>query len=228
MNKIISLLIAVAVIVLFVMNHLNNTPDRNEVITDLPWLVNSDEQGRSIIFGQTLGKSTLHDLVMYAGRDAEIRLFQNRDGSYSLEALLEYVNLGNIVSKLIVQLQATDDEYRALQAAAVKEDIGPSLAHRYNLSPDDEKALMNKTISSLTYTPMYVRLTDEMIEQRFGPAQERLSINENTQHLLYPKIGLDIFIDERGKTVFEYVNPADFQSLRDNLDKVAERAAESQ
>ncbi len=228
MNKIITLLIALTVIGLFVMNHLNHQSDRNEVITDLPWLVSTDEQGRSIVFGQTLGKSSLRDLVMHAGRDAEISLFLNRDGSYSLEAFMEYVNLGNIVSKLIVQLQATDEEFRALQAAAVKDQIGPSLAHKYRLNPEDEKAMMNKTIISLTYTPMYVRLTDEMIEQRFGPAQARLSINEDTRHLLYPDIGLDIFIDDRGKTVFEYVNPSDFQSLRDALNKAAERAAGSE
>lgn len=223
MKKIIAPLIAIAVIGLFVINHFNRQPDRDTVITDLPWLVSIDAQGRSNIFGQTLGKSTLRDIVMHAGRSAEIRLFLNRDGSYSLEAFMEYVNLGNIVSKLIVQIRGTDEEFQGLQKRAVKDEIGPSLAHRYTLSPEDEQSLMDKTITSLTYTPMYVRLTDEMIEQRFGPAEVTLRMDEDTHHLLYPKIGLDIFLDKRGKTVFEYVNPSDFQIIRDALDAAIEQ-----
>lgn len=224
MNKIIAVFIAIVVIGLFAINHFKHQTSGKQLITDLPWMVSIDEQGRSQVFGQTLGQSTLRDIVMHAGRDAELLLFLNRDGSYSLEAFMEYVNLGNIVSKLIVQIQGTEEVFQALQKQAIKDEIGPSLARKYTLHPEDEKAQMDKIITGLTYTPMYVRLTDEMIEQRFGPAELTLRVDEQTHHLLYPAIGLNIFMDERGKTVFEYVNPSDFQALRIRLESAIHKA----
>ena len=187
--------------------------------TDLPWMVSVNPDGGSTIFGQTLGKSTLSDFQDHVKRQPEIRLFRDQDTSLSVEALFEKIDLGGIISNVILELDVPENELSELEKSALKRTVTPSGAYELHLSSVTEETLTSKTISSISYSPVSIRLDAEMIKLRFGKPAEIIKIDEKISHFLYPLIGLDVILDlnRRGSEVFQYVRPADFDQLRQNL-----------
>lgn len=187
--------------------------------TDLPWMVSVNPDGGSVIFGQSLGESTLSDFQDHVKRHPEIRLFRDQDGSFSAEALFEKIDLGGIISNVILELELTDNELSDLEKNALKKQAMPSGAYELKLPSETQASLAGKVIRSLSYTPVSIRLNEEMITLRFGQPAEIVKIDENISHLLYPQIGLDIILNlnRRGSEVFQYVRPADFDQIRQTL-----------
>lgn len=216
--------ILLALIVLIVLFYLmfQQTLKKNKSIariTDLPWQVSINEDGRSTIFNQTLGKSTLIDFQNHVKRAPTISLFRDQDTSLSLEALFEKINLGGIVSNVILELDVPKNELSELERNALQKKVMPSGAYELKLSSETEKKLIHRPIISLSYTPTSIRLDAEMIKLRFGEPDEIIKIDDKVSHFLYPEIGLDIILNlnKRGKEVFQYVNPVNFDRLRKKL-----------
>jgi len=42
-------------------------------------------------------------------------------------------------------------------------------------------------------------------------------IDQKRQHLLFPELGLDLLLDEKGKELLQYVDPTEFGKLRQPL-----------
>ena len=187
--------------------------------TDLPWMVTVNPDGDSTIFGQTIGKSTLGDFQAKVIRKPLIRLFRDQDASLSLEALFEKIDLSGIISNVILELRVPENELLELEKNALNNKVMPSGAYKLQLSTEVEATLSDKTISILSYTPVSIRLDAELIKLRFGEPSEIIKIDEKISHFLYPEIGLDIILNlnKRGKEVFQYVRPADFDRLHENL-----------
>ncbi len=223
MKKFLIISIAITVVFLIVLALLyQKTAKQNESvekITDLPWMVTINPDRSSTIFNQTLGKSTLGDFQGYVKRQPEVSLFRDQDTSFSVEALFEKINLGGLISTVILELDVSETELAGLEKLILKKTVMPSGAYKLKLSRETINTLADKKINSLTYTPVSVRLDAEMIKLRFGDPDEIITVDEKISHFLYPEIGLDIILNlnKRAKDVFQYVNPDDFDRLREKL-----------
>ena len=58
------------------------------------------------------------------------------------------------------------------------------------------------------------KLEKGLLEERFGLPALVLQTAEKITHYLYPQLGVDIMIDEKGKDYLQYVSPADFAVLQ--------------
>ncbi len=223
MKKFLIISIAITMVFLIVLALLyQKTAKQNESverITDLPWMVTINPDRSSTIFNQTLGKSTLKDFQDYVKRQPEVSLFRDQDTSFTVEALFEKINLGGLISHVILELNVSKDELADLEQNSLKKTVMPSGSYKLRLSTETINTLANKTITHLTYSPTSVRLDAEMIKLRFGEPDEIITVDDKISHFLYPEIGLDIILNlnKRAKDVFQYVNPDDFDQLRKKL-----------
>lgn len=207
------------VVALGMMLHLISACDQvnNQPKEDIyPWQITLQSDGKTRVFGITLSESTLNDAIPLLGRNYKLGLFETPNQPLSLEAYFNEVTLGGISGKLVLTLEATQKEMAALLQEAIKRKVLESGARRYTLTAETNNALAQKRITSLSYVP-YINLDEEVIRKRFGEPAERIIVDQQRQHLLYPELGLDLLLDEDGKELLQYVAPAKFEQLRQPL-----------
>lgn len=178
-----------------------------------PWQITLLPDGKSRVFGITLGESSLNDASAFFAREYKLGLFETTNQPLSLEAYFNEVTMGGISGKFILTLEANQEELSELLQNAIKRKVLESGAKRYSLNRQTTTALAQKRITSLSYIP-YINLDEEIIKKRFGEPAERIIVDEKRQHLLYPELGLDLLLDEDGKELLQYVAPAKFEHLR--------------
>ena len=89
--------------------------------------------------------------------------------------------------------------------------------HKVTLQSQDLALVRRAPVISLTYLPR-VQLPQAIIEKRFGQPTQRLKeADGDTIHWLYPQLGLDIALNEKGNTVLQYVQPNRFTLLLNAL-----------
>lgn len=181
-----------------------------------PWQITLLPDGKTRVFGITLTESTLNDAIALFGRDYKIGLFETPNQPLSIEAYFNEVTKGGISGKFVLTLEATQEELTALLQKAVKRKVLESGARRYTLAAETNMTLAQKRIASMSYIP-YINLDEEIIRKRFGEPAERIIVDKQRQHLLYPALGLDLVLDDDGKELLQYVAPAKFEQLRQPL-----------
>ncbi len=181
-----------------------------------PWQITVQTDGKPRVFGITLNQSTLVEAMDILGGNYELGLFESDNQPLSLEAYFSEVTLGGISGKFVLTLKASQTELTALREQAVKRKVLESGARRYTVTYADKMRLGQKTITSLAYIP-YINLDEEIVKRRFGEPAERIVINQDRQHLLYPEQGLDLLLDQEGKELLQYIVPAEFDKLRQPL-----------
>ncbi len=181
-----------------------------------PWQIILQSDGKTRVFGITLSESTLNDAVALLGRNYKLGLFETPDQPLSLEAYFNEVTLGGISGKFVLTLEATQEEMAALLQQAIKRKVLESGARRYTFTADTSNVLAQKRITSMSYVP-YINLDEKIVMLRFGEPAERIVVDQKRQHLLYPESGLDLLLDEDGKELLQYVEPAKFGQLRQPL-----------
>ncbi|MFP3873145.1 MAG: hypothetical protein ACLFQT_00770 [Thiohalophilus sp.] len=177
-----------------------------------PWQIELLPNGGSRVFGIEFNRTTLAEARDILGSRHDEGLFENPDGSMSLEIYFNEVTLGGISGKYILTLDADEAQLQALKERAGNSRTMDSGARRYRPSSADRELLYEMTISGLGYIP-YVNLDEDMVHQRFGTADEIIRISDEKRHFLYPQKGLDLLLDEEGKELLQYVAPRDFQRL---------------
>lgn len=184
--------------------------------TDLPWQIESMPGGTIRVFGLTLGESTLADTELKVRDEAEITLFTaQQDGQphYVVEAYFDPVNLSGLRAIMVVVLDLPQAGLELMYQRGIRIARLGSGNHKVTLSGDDIQTVRQTPIAAITYIPK-ARLSEELLQKHFGPAEVRLQEAENTTtHLLYPELGLDIALNERGKTVMQYVMPSRFDEV---------------
>ncbi len=178
-----------------------------------PWQITLLPDGGSQVFGITFDATTLAVARGILGTRYTEGLFENGDGSLSLEVYFNEVTLGGISGKFILTLNADKTLLQSMKQRALKAKTMESGARRYVLSGPDQQQLDNMMIGGLSYIP-YTNLDEEMIQQRFGMPGRIIQISEGKQHFLYPAKGLDLLLDEEGKELLQYVAPRNFQRLQ--------------
>ena len=181
-----------------------------------PWQIESLPNGGSRVFGIEFNRTTLAQARTILGSRHDEGLFENRDGSMSLEIYFNEVTLGGISGKYILTLDADEAQLQALKERAGNSRTVDSGARRYRPAAADRELLYDMTISGLGYIP-YVNLDEEMVRRRFGTPAEIIRISDDKRHFLYPQKGLDLLLDEKGKELLQYVAPRNFQRLQSPL-----------
>ena len=102
-----------------------------------------------------------------------------------------------------------------------------STTRRITLHPDDLAAADRLPIRAISVIPT-VNLDEATVVRRFGDPGERIVVSDRRTHLLYPKLGLDVVVDQDGKELLQYVAPRDFAMLRAPLVAAGESRAPAQ
>jgi hypothetical protein len=184
--------------------------------SNLPWQVSVDGQGGSSVFGLRPGVSTLGDVRRRLGDEIEVAIIAGPDEVGSLEGYYAQLPLGFVLAKMVVTVDADNALVSAMRERAVKARHMESTTRRITLNPDDLKAAERLPISAISVIPT-VNLDEATIVQRFGEPGERIVVAERRTHLLYPKLGLDVVVDQDGKELLQYVAPQQFARLREPL-----------
>ena len=184
--------------------------------SNLPWQISVDGQGGSSVFGLRPGVSTLGDVRRRLGEEIEVAIIAGPDEIGALEGYYAQVPLGFVLARMVVTVDAKNELISAMRERALKAKHMESTTRRITLNPDDLKAVERLPISAISVIPT-VNLDEATIVQRFGEPGERIAVSARRTHLLYPKLGLDVVVDQDGKELLQYVAPQQFARLREPL-----------
>ena len=211
MKYFIALLIIVVVASSLVL--LQNKPsDNNTAVTGLPWQIDIQADGRSQVFGITLGLTTLAETMEQHGNDLKLAIIAAPQETGSLEAYYSRYSAGPITGKLLLVLDVTPQELASLRQRAFQEGG----MRRYRLHPDDLPVAYRAPVSVINFLPS-INLDEDIAQSRFGTPIEIVQVTPEQRHLLYPDKGLEIILDTAGKDVLQYLQPRAFSAHRDQL-----------
>jgi len=179
--------------------------------TDLPWQVTTFADGTSQVVDLHLGQDNLARAVQRLGAYEELALFEGKDGSYSLEAWFGEVAFGPLKAKVTVTLALGTARAQALAQQAVERKPSPTGDWKLLLPSSVNATLDDALITGLTYIPAYGGLDEAFFRERLGEPVAWERLDEQRVRWFYPDRGLSLLIDAKGKDVFEYVTPRQFQ-----------------
>ncbi|PKO36750.1 MAG: hypothetical protein CVU33_16755 [Betaproteobacteria bacterium HGW-Betaproteobacteria-6] len=186
--------------------------------TNLPWQIALDGQGGSTVFGLQPGVSTLADVRRKLGDEIDVAIIAEPHEMGALEGYYSQVALGFVLAKVIVTVDAKNEQISEMRDRALKAKHMESTTRKITLHPDDLAAIDKLPVKAISVVPA-VNLDEATVIQRFGPPGERLAVSERRTHLLYPEKGLDVVVDSDGKELLQYVAPRSFGDLREPLNK---------
>ncbi len=189
----------------------------------LPWRIEQDQQGRTQVFGFTIGETTLSEVRALFGEDGEINLFQDpaRAQTYGVEAYFDQIYLQRLRAAFVFTLDLDQPTLAEMYERGLRISQIASGSRKIKLDPRDVETIITRQIRAISYLPK-ARLDPELIEQRFGTPELRLTEPETqVVHWLYPERGLDIARDPKGNVVIQYVNPVDFDQILRPLKEIA-------
>lgn len=183
-----------------------------EVLTGLPWQIETGADGSTQVFGIHIGRSSLADAMNILGDDMELAIIAGSDETGSLEMYYGHYKAGLLSGKLVLQTGIDEQDLKRWRDNAVKSEyMATGKAKKYTLSADDLPQVLDEVIVGLTFVPA-VNLDEEVILARFGIPQNRI-LSAGVEHFLYPDKGLDIALHEHSKEVLQYVEPRAFDRL---------------
>ncbi|MGB4333508.1 MAG: hypothetical protein WBJ41_01510 [Chromatiaceae bacterium] len=203
-------------------------PDENieDQTPRLPWQVEQDGQGRTQVFGFTLGETTLGEIRRLFQEEGEINLFARLDPDhqatgYVVEAYFDQIYLNRIRGDFVIGIQADPATLGPMYERGLRISQLGSGAKKVKLDPADIATLETLPISTITYLP-WKSLDAEIVAKRFGtPAEQRLEPETGVTHWLYPDKGMDLAMDKKGGVVIQYVNRDAFADVIAPLEGLA-------
>lgn len=178
--------------------------------SDMPWQVTLNPDGSSRVFELELGSATLADAQAKFGAVTGYAVFVNRHGTADLEAYFGEVMFGPLKAKVVVKLEASEEEKAALVERGGKREASPTGDWKHLLNPADYAAQAARRITAITYQPGTRGLDESFFLERFGKPAATLEENEHAVSWFYPQKGLSVLIDSEGREILEYVAPRDF------------------
>ncbi len=193
-------------------------PQKNKSLDSplLPWLININQQGKLRVFNITLEETTLSQGRDIFQKEEELTLFK-KGKEYALEAYFGQTNLNGLKGDFIFTLALQPNQAKALYEKGIRISQMKNGEHKITLSKTDFPMIDQLKVEFLTYIPS-VNLKEIMILNRFGKPSEKIR-EEKSQivHWLYPKKGLDIAVSEKTKEVLQYITPARFNEVTQQL-----------
>lgn len=212
LSKIITLVIIVAAALGYFALKPNTGDDTVVKSYSLPWHIDTHDDGTSTVFGVSLERTTVNELLQINGEDHELAIISDSQDRSGLEIYFSHFSIGPLQGKLIAQVNASQQQLEAMQAKASVASYTSTGSRKFLLNDSDLDTIQNWTIGSLSYLPS-ASLDEDVILERFGSPTERISQEEGIVHFLYPEKGLDIALNAEGKELLQYVAPRNFKSL---------------
>lgn len=184
-------------------------PDAIQARTDLPWQIRVNADGSSHVFDLDLGRATLADAMDKFGGLEGLAVFEPKQGPLALEGYFGTVQMGPLQAKVIVGLEAGEDELQVLRARASAREGSPSGDWKYKLN-DAPSEHLQRRVAVISYVPGTRSLDAGFFRQRFGEPAATLRESEHAVSWFYPDRGVSILIDDNAREVLEYVAPRDF------------------
>lgn len=185
-------------------------PEHPARITNLPWQIETFEDGTSKVLGIHLNHSRLTDVMAVYGELEGIGLFVSKEGKMSLEGYFDPIRTGPLKAKLVVTLGVPKAEMQAMAQRATNHEAGPSGDFKLILAEQDKSAQTQRIVTGLAYMPGYKRLDAQFFRERFGEPVAWKRIDETSVQWFYPKRGLSVLIDAEAGEMLQYVSPKDY------------------
>ncbi len=185
----------------------------------LPWQVEHTASGSTRVLGLELGKSTLAEAQQRFEESYEVSLFARDDGSKVVEVYFDTIALSGLRARVVMVMALNMEQLEGFYQRGVRIATMGSGTRKVTLADSDLQQLASYPIASLTYIPK-ANLDAELVAARFGKPAERIretGTESSVEHWLYPQLGLDLTLHEKGKEVLQYVQPARFEALRQPL-----------
>ena len=177
---------------------------------DLPWQIAASPDGATLtVFGLTLGQSTVRDAVAKLGRRYELGVFQNLEGRLSLEAYFRDAVVGGLNVQMVLAAYLSEEMLNALRTHAGAGKPTADGGRRYPVAEADTPLALDTVVTAITYMPV-VKFDADLIRKRFGEPAERIAVKDGT-HWLYPALGLDVLLGDKGEALLQYVPPVEFE-----------------
>ncbi len=182
-------------------------------VEGLPWQIEPLPDGRSRVFGVTLGRDTLGDARERLGDDMTLAIIASPgQDDDALEMFYSHYTAGVFSGRLVLAAQLPPETLAQLKARALRAEYTDTGARKFIPAPGDLPTALRAPVTGITFIPV-VSIDEAAAVARFGPPAEVLHIDERITHLLYPAKGLDLVIDRKGREVLQYVAPRDFDRL---------------
>ena len=179
----------------------------------VPWNVTVDSEGYSHVFGISVGRTTIREVAAKIQDPAEVSMFVAPDGKQSIEVYFDRVALGEFYAKVVLGVALDDATLKEIYGRGVRISSLAGGVRKVELHPDDLALVNNAVASSLTYLPS-INLDETIVKKRFGEPARRLKERQSgLEHWLYPAIGLDLAMNDKGKEVLLYVKPSEFNKV---------------
>lgn len=190
----------------------------NDKPEHLPWQTGVDARGRLQAFGVTLGATTLGEVQEDFGQSGEITLFVDPAGDphSAVEVFFERIYLNGLRGDFVFSLAVDPDARARIYERGLRISRLGNGTQKVQPAPVDQEALAAATIVHITYLPA-ARLDAKLIRDRFGEPAEQVTEPNGIVHWLYPDKGIDLARQSNGRIVIQYVNPSDFNLLREPL-----------
>lgn len=186
---------------------------------NLPWNVTQLDDGSSIIFDVHLETSTLNGIMQKWGRPEKMALFTSKGTPLSVEVFFKNPPIGPMKASIVLTLETTEQEMLDIGMNTTGQSGTETGDARHTIAQDDQKRLLNHTITTLTYVPSYKGLEAEYFEERLGKPVATHRESETAISWFYPNIGLTLLIDDSGKDVFQYESPNHFELPKEALSR---------
>ncbi len=217
MIRIFSFLIFLTIIIFALLSLKPDSKHSTASVEGLPWQIEILPEGRSKVFGVTLGQSTLGEAREQLGEDMTLAIIvASGQDTGGLEMFYSRYKAGVFSGKLVLAADLEPGTVVQLMKRAIKAGYMDSGARKFTLHPEDLPIAFQAPLASMAFIPS-VNIDEGSAMKRFGPASEIIRTSDQLVHLLYPDKGLDLIINENGKEVLQYVAPRDFGRLREPL-----------
>jgi hypothetical protein len=179
---------------------------------NLPWQIDTHADQTSSVFGLTLEHTTVADALQTLGEDHELGIISDSNDNSGLEIYYSHFKTGPLQAKLIIAVQADQTQLIQMQENASSASFTSSGSRKFLLNENDLQNIRHWPIASLNLIPA-ASLDEDIILARFGQPSERIRVDENSEHFLYPDRGLEVVLNQEGKELLQYVAPRSFEKL---------------
>ncbi len=169
----------------------------------MPWQSYVNDQGETVVFDLTMGKSTLSDAMRLFGSEVKASLFEDKDKKQNLEVFFSSTKVGGISAKVILDLNFNDQQFDYLSHNIKEAEIMPTGNKKTSFNKTGESSMFALIIKSLTFIPKADLSTDTLIGLFKKPARIDL-VDPGVEYWYYPDKGLRIIVDQENKEIFEF------------------------
>ena len=172
----------------------------------MPWQSYVNDQGETVVFELTMGKSTLADAMRLFGTEVEASLFEEDNNKKDLEVFFSSTKVGGISAKVILNLDLNNQQFAYLNNN-IKETEALSIdTKKISFNKAGEPSMFALTINSLTFIPRADLSADTLIGLFKKPARVDL-VESGIEYWYYPSKGLRIIVDTENKEILEFYTP---------------------